>query len=77
MATTKSVGVSFEAVVEKAPAGNATGIVVPPAAIEQLAGGKKPPVQVTLGTYTYRTTIGAMSGNAVIPVSAEVRKARG
>ena len=77
MTTGKSASVSFEAVLEKAATGNATGIVVPPKVIETLASGKKPPVQVTLATYTYQTTIGAMNGNAMIPVSAEVRKASG
>ena len=74
MATDKAVGVSFEAVLEKAATGNATGIVVPTAVIEQLAGGKKPPVHVTFNKYAYQITIGAMNGNAMIPVSAEVCK---
>jgi Bacteriocin-protection, YdeI or OmpD-Associated/Domain of unknown function (DUF1905) len=77
MATDQSAGVSFDAILEKSATGNATGIVVPPSVIEQLASGKKPPVQVTLNTYTYRTTIGVMNGNAMIPVSSEVRKAAG
>ena len=75
MALFKLASASFEAVLEKAPTGNATGIVVPPSVIELLGAGKKPPVQVTLGTHTYRTTIGIMNGNAMIPVSADVRKA--
>ena len=74
MATDKAVGVSFEAVLEKAATGNATGIVVPTAVIEQLAGGKKPPVHVTFNKHAYHITIGAMNGNAMIPVSAEVCK---
>jgi Bacteriocin-protection, YdeI or OmpD-Associated/Domain of unknown function (DUF1905) len=51
-----------------------TGIVVPPEIIEQLGSGKRPPVRVTIGSYTYRTTVGVMGGKAMIPVSADHRK---
>lgn len=55
----------------------ATGIEVPPAVLEGLGGGKRPAVRVTLGTHTYRTTVGSMGGRAMLPVSAEVRAAAG
>ena len=58
-------------------AGSATGIVVPPAVIDQLGHGKRPPVRVTINSHTYRTTVGLMGGNHMIPVSAAVRKAAG
>lgn len=55
----------------------ATGIAVPPEIIEQLGAGKRPPVRVTIGAYTYRTTVGVMGGKAMIPVSADHRRQAG
>ena len=55
----------------------ATGMVVPPEVVESLGGGKKPAVTVTVGGHTYRTTIGNMGGQHLIPVSAENRTAAG
>ena len=55
----------------------ATGIQVPDAIVEQLGAGKRPPVRVTIGSYTYRTTVAPMGGQIWIPVSAENRLARG
>jgi hypothetical protein len=55
----------------------ATGITVPEDVIEALGGSKRPPVRVTIGAYTYRTTVGSMDGLAKIPVSAEHREAAG
>lgn len=57
--------------------GNNTGIVVPDEVIEQLAAGRRPPVLVSVNGYEYRTTVGAMNGQAMISVSAAVRKATG
>ena len=51
----------------------ATGIQVPDAIVEQLGAGKRPPVRVTIGSYTYRTTVAPMGGQFWIPVSAEIR----
>ena len=55
----------------------ATGMVVPPEVVESLGSGKKPAVTVTVGGHTYRTTIGSMGGQFLIPVSAENRTAAG
>ena len=55
----------------------ATGIQVPDAIVEQLGAGKRPPVRVTIGSYTYRTTIAPMGGQFWIPVSAENRAGAG
>jgi hypothetical protein len=54
-----------------------TGIAVPPEIIEQLGGRKRPPVRVTIGSHTYRTTVGVMGGTAMIPVSADHRRQAG
>ncbi|MDT4986336.1 MAG: hypothetical protein QOI74_430, partial [Micromonosporaceae bacterium] len=52
----------------------ATGIEVPAAVVDGLGSGKRPPVRVTIGTYTYRSTVAVMGGRFLLPVSAEVRR---
>lgn len=52
-----------------------TGIEVPADVMADLGGAKRPPVRVTLGAHTYRTTVGAMGGRSLISVSAAVREA--
>jgi len=54
---------------------SATGIEVPAEIIERLGKGKRPPVTVTIAGYTYRTTVGAMGGRFMVPLSAENRAA--
>jgi hypothetical protein len=53
----------------------ATGIPVPPEIITSLGAGKRPQVVVTINGYTYRSTVGSMGGQALIPLSADNRKA--
>lgn len=55
----------------------ATGISVPEKVVEGLGAGKKPPVKITLGHYTYRSTVASMRGQFMIPVSAEHREGAG
>lgn len=57
--------------------GNNTGVVVPIHVLDQLGAGKRPPVDVDLNGYSYRSTIGAMKGQALISVSAAIRKETG
>lgn len=57
--------------------GNTTGIEVPPAVLEALGGGRRPPVVVRVGGYEFRTTVGTMQGRHLIPVSAERRAEAG
>jgi hypothetical protein len=66
----------FRAIVEQTGK-TATGITVPAEVVEALAAGKKPAVSVTINGYSYRSSIGSMSGEYKIPVSAEVREAAG
>jgi hypothetical protein len=55
-----------------------TGIMIPPAIVEGLGAGKKPPVNVTLnGTYTYRNTVAVMGGDYWVGVAAEHREKSG
>ena len=51
----------------------ATGIRVPPAVVARLAAGKRPPVRVTVGAHTYRSTVAVMGGAYMVPLSAENR----
>jgi hypothetical protein len=55
----------------------ATGFAVPPEVVADLGSQKRPPVRVTVGGYTYRTTMAPMGGRFLIPVSAENRAAAG
>ncbi|CAI6086347.1 YdeI/OmpD-associated family protein [Cohnella sp. JJ-181] len=66
----------FRATVELAGK-TATGIEVPAEAVESLGSGKKPAVYVTIGGYTYRSTVAVMGGRYLIPLSAEHRGAAG
>lgn len=53
--------------------GNNTGIEVPVEVVESLGAGKKPAVVVTVGDYSYRSSIASMGGKFLIPLSAERR----
>ncbi|CAA9219011.1 MAG: hypothetical protein AVDCRST_MAG52-439 [uncultured Blastococcus sp.] len=55
----------------------ATGLQVPDDVVEALGAGKRPPVVVTVGGYTYRTTVAPMGGAFWIPLAAEHREAAG
>ena len=55
----------------------ATGIQVPDEVVEALGPGKRPPVVVTLGGHTYRTTVAPMGGTFFVPLAAEHREAAG
>jgi hypothetical protein len=55
----------------------ATGISVPDEIIEALGTGKRPPVVVTIGGHTFRTTIAPMGGQYLLGVNAENRTAAG
>src|SRR6059058_2110711 len=55
----------------------ATGIVVPAEVVEALGAGRKPPVVVTIGTHSYRSSIAARGGRFMLPVSADNREKAG
>jgi hypothetical protein len=55
----------------------ATGIEVPAEVVTALGAGGRPPVTVTIGGYTYRTTVARMGGRYLVPLSAENRTAAG
>jgi Bacteriocin-protection, YdeI or OmpD-Associated/Domain of unknown function (DUF1905) len=68
---------SVQFATELASFGNNTGIVVPAELIEQLGAGKRPPVEVDLGGYRYRSTVGVMGGQHLVSVSAAIRNETG
>jgi hypothetical protein len=55
----------------------ATGIEVPEDVVAALGSGNRPPVTVSLGGHTYRTTVARMGGRFLVPLSAENRTAAG
>jgi len=56
---------------------NTAGIRVPEEIIEQLDGGKRPLVRVTINKYTYRNAMAVMDGKYMISFNPEHRKAAG
>jgi hypothetical protein len=57
--------------------GNNTGIVVPDEVLEQLGAGRRPAVTVSVNGYEYANTVGVMQGQAMLSISAAIRKATG
>jgi hypothetical protein len=55
----------------------ATGIPVPDDVVAALGGGRRPPVRVSVGGHTYRSSIAARGGRFLLPLSAENRQAAG
>ncbi len=55
----------------------ATGIVVPESVVQALGAGRRPPVRVTIGGYTYRSTLATVDGMPMVGVSAEHRAGAG
>lgn len=66
----------FRATIE-AHGRTATGIEVPADVVEHLAAGRRPPVRVSIGPHTYRTTIASRGGRFLVPVSADNRTRAG
>ena len=55
----------------------ATGVRVPDDVVAALGGGNRPRVRVTLGGYSYQTSVARMGGEFKFPVSAAVREQSG
>ncbi len=73
-----AMSVTFKTTIVQADDKNAAGIHVPPDVIAALRGGKKPPVKVTIGDYSYGTTGCFVYGGVfMIGVSQERRAAAG
>lgn len=55
----------------------ATGLAVPDDVVAALGPNKRPPVRVTIGAHTYRTTVASMGGRFLVPLNADNRAAAG
>ena len=78
MSGTDGAGEAFTFSTTLLPAGKtATGVVVPDVVVAALDAGKRPAVRVTIGEYSYRSTIAVLGGKFMLPVSAEVREGAG
>src|SRR4029078_2462428 len=55
----------------------APGSALPEDVVSALGSGNRPPVAVTIGGHTYRTTVARMGGRFLIPLSAENRTGGG
>ena len=66
----------FQATIDSG-GGNTTGIEVPDDVVAALDKGKRPPVVITVGGYSYRTTVARMHGRYLVPLAAEHRTAAG
>jgi Bacteriocin-protection, YdeI or OmpD-Associated/Domain of unknown function (DUF1905) len=54
-----------------------TGIEVPESVMDALGSGRRPPVRVTIGAYTYRSTVATVDGRPMVGLSAEHRAGAG
>jgi hypothetical protein len=54
---------------------SATGFQVPDNVVTALGAGRRPPVRVTIGGHTYRSTVASMGGRFMVGVSAQNRTA--
>jgi len=73
--TISNMKASFDTVIRAF--GNNAGIEVPAAVLSQLGAGKRPKVLVSVGAYSFATTVGAMGGLALISLSKAHRDAAG
>jgi hypothetical protein len=55
----------------------ATALEIPPEVIDALDAGRKPPVQVTIAGYTYRSTVASRGGRYLVGVNATNRERAG
>jgi len=57
--------------------GNTAGFVIPDEVVEELGGGRRPKVVVTIGQHTWRSSIASMGGRFMLGVSVANREAAG
>lgn len=55
----------------------ATGLQIPDEVVAALGSGKRPKVVISIGSYSYRSTVALMGGKYLVPLSAEHRQASG
>jgi hypothetical protein len=57
--------------------GNTAGFVIPDEVVEELGGGRKPKVVVTVGEHTWRSSVVNMGGEFMLGMSLANREAAG
>lgn len=72
-ATRQETNVRFLAVVE--PPEPMRGLEIPPAVVEALGGGARPPVTITINGHTWKSRVAIMRGRHLIGLSNANRKA--
>ena len=68
---------TFSTSVLQAPGGTATGLPVPDEAVAALGSSQKPAVTVTIGEYSYRSTLSSVCDALILPLSSADRDASG
>jgi len=68
---------TFNTTVIKGDQKDTTGIEIPAEIIEAFGAGKKPPVKITLGDYSYRSTVAVMGGRYLVSLNQANREAAG
>lgn len=71
------MSVTFTTTVLQAPGMQATGLPVPDEAVAALGSSKKPAVTVSIGDYSYPSTVSSRYGGYIVPLSAAHRTALG
>ena len=74
--TSRDARISFRAMLEL-NGKTATGIRIPPEVVEGLGAGRKPPVRITIGGHSYRSTVASRGDRYLVGVSAENRERAG
>ena len=59
---------TFITTVLKDEGSNATGLPVPAEAVAAMEKGRKPPVKVSIGSHTYRSTVAAYGDVFMLPL---------
>ena len=54
----------------------ATGIEIPPEVVKSLGAGRKPPIRVTIGAHTYRSTVASRGERYLVGVSGREPRRR-
>lgn len=57
--------------------GNNTGVPVPVEVLDALGGGKRPAVTLKVNDFMYRSTVGSMDGQFLVPFSSALRAESG
>lgn len=71
------MAIAFPSRLLQAEGMKATGIPIPERILEELGGSKRPAVTISIGDYSYRTTVGRMGETFMAPFSAAHRAESG